>query len=122
MTQPKLVKTRIHGGTWEGVLAADAAPDLHLTQDGREVGRVELSAHPDQPGAWIVRAPIPAQAVGDGIQTFLIAMAGSGDALAQFSIMAGEPVDADLRAEVVLLRAELDLLKRAFRHHCVGSS
>ncbi|MFZ5749697.1 MAG: hypothetical protein ACOY5U_01375 [Pseudomonadota bacterium] len=43
---------------------------------------------------------------------------GSGGTLASFVVIGGAPVEADLRAEVELLRAELDLLKRAFRRHC----
>jgi hypothetical protein len=33
--------------------------------------------------------------------------------------MAGEVLSDDFRSEVSLLRAELDLLKRAFRRHCL---
>ena len=44
--------------------------------------------------------------------------AATGDALAHETIFAGELVEDDIRAEVSLLRAELDLLKRAFRRHC----
>ena len=36
----------------------------------------------------------------------------------QFTVIAGVPLDEDVRAEISLLRAELDLLKRAFRRHC----
>ena len=37
--------------------------------------------------------------------------------LAQFTLVAGQPLDEDIRAELSLLRAELDLLKRAFQRH-----
>ena len=36
--------------------------------------------------------------------------------------IAGEAVSDDLRAEVELLRAELDMLKRAFRRHCLETA
>ena len=35
------------------------------------------------------------------------------------SLLAGEALGDDIRAEVALLRAELDMLKRAFRRHCL---
>jgi hypothetical protein len=43
----------------------------------------------------------------------------TGETLAHFTIITGVPMEDDLRAEVDLLRAELDMLKRAFRRHCV---
>ena len=39
--------------------------------------------------------------------------------LASFTVVMGQPLDEDIRAEMALLRAELDMLKRAFRRHCV---
>ena len=52
-------------------------------------------------------------------QRFLIRNRGTGETLAHFTIITGVPMEDDLRAEVDLLRAELDMLKRAFRRHCV---
>ena len=37
-------------------------------------------------------------------------------------MITGEPLGDDIRAEVELLRAELDMLKRAFRRHCLETS
>ena len=42
--------------------------------------------------------------------------------LGDFTLMAGDAVADDLRAEVELLRAELDMLKRAFRRHCLETT
>ena len=39
--------------------------------------------------------------------------------LGSFSIVAGDALAEDIRAELTLLRAELDMLKKAFRRHCV---
>lgn len=44
-------------------------------------------------------------------------MAG-GVTLARFTLVAGQALEEDIRAELNLLRAELDLLKRAFQRHC----
>jgi hypothetical protein len=58
--------------------------------------------------------------LNDGVQTFVIQNAGQ--TLGSFSIVSGRPLDHDLRSEIDLLRAELDLLKRAFRRHCVETA
>lgn len=65
-----------------------------------------------------MRFRLPVERLSDGVQTFVIEDASTGDALAHETIFAGEVVDDDIRSEVSLLRAELDLLKRAFRRHC----
>ena len=53
------------------------------------------------------------------MQTVVIADAETGEAEATVSLVAGEALAGDLRAEIDLLRAELDMLKRAFRRHCL---
>lgn len=42
----------------------------------------------------------------------------SGEVLDRITLMSGAPLDEDIRAEVALLRDELEMLKRAFRRHC----
>jgi len=49
----------------------------------------------------------------------LIADQRSGETLNSFSIISGTPLDDDIRVEMDLLRAELDMLKKAFRRHCL---
>lgn len=110
----KLDRGRIEAGVWQGVLSdADAVPSIEAVTGGRSVEGVEVV--PGQKGEFTVRVPIPAWSLNEGVQTFVLR---SGDeTLAQFSLVAGEPLDQDLRAELTLLRAELDLLKRAFQRH-----
>jgi len=43
----------------------------------------------------------------------------TGGKLGSFTVIAGEALGDDIRAEMDLLRAELDMLKRAFRRHCL---
>ena len=62
---------------------------------------------------------MPQEAICDGVQTFAIREAASDEVLGSFTLIAGEALGDDLRAEVSLLRAELDMLKRAFRRHCL---
>jgi hypothetical protein len=113
-----LLQTRIVGGLWEGALSgvSGEAPLIEATHAGRVIEGVEVTPLPGKSGRHVVRVPIPAWAVNEGVQTILIRL---GEAvLAEVTLAAGQPADDDLRAEVSLLRAELDLLKRAFRRHC----
>lgn len=120
---PSLIRKRIINGEYEGVYIAEknevSAPLLELNHLGEIVGEVFASQIEDQEGSWLIRCKIPAETISDGIQTFLICKAGEITMLDSFSIVAGEPLEDDLRAEISLLREELDMLKRAFRHHCV---
>jgi hypothetical protein len=116
-TKMTLVQTRIAGGVWEGALsgAAGAAPLVEALQGGRAIEGVEVAPVRGQAGQFIVRVPIPAWALNEGVQTFVLQ--SDGATLAQFTLVAGQPLDEDIRAELSLLRAELDLLKRAFQRH-----
>ena len=109
----KLEPGRIAGGVWEAVLTAVDAPVIEALSSGRSIEGVTVEAGP--PGRFIVRVPIPAWAVNEGVQTILV-QAGN-KRLAVISLVAGEPLDEDIRAEVSLLRAELDLLKRVLQRH-----
>lgn len=126
MTKPQLVKARIQAGVWEGVLtvadAQDTPPELQITHLSQKIDGSTVVPQPDQPGTFIVKVPIPADLLTDGVQTFLITDKSSGVTLNSFSIVTGQPLETDIRAEVDLLREELDMLKRAFRRHCMETS
>jgi hypothetical protein len=115
-----LTKTRIHAGTWEGVLTgADTPPDITVTHNGQEIEGATLREDPQEEGQFRVAVPIPPELLSEGVQTFIISEPASGERLASFTVVTGQPLDEDFRAEMELLRAELDMLKRAFRRHCV---
>ncbi|MGH1353989.1 MAG: hypothetical protein ACRBBS_02760 [Thalassovita sp.] len=120
MSDLKLTKTRLFEGVWEGFLTSTgrAQPDLEVTHLNDPVLGLELTEDREH-GHWVVRVPVPVSALSDGVQTFLIRDKVSGEVLESFSILAGEALGDDIRAEVTLLREELDMLKRAFRRHCV---
>ena len=100
---------------------ADAPPDLRLTHQATPI--VGLQVIPlDAAGQFGVRAPIPVELISDGVQTFVISDAATGVTLDSFAILAGEALSEDIRAEMELLRAELDMLKRAFRRHCIETA
>lgn len=120
MTDSKLTKTRIRAGVWEGVLTgAVTQPALEVIHLEAAVPGVSIAAIPDRPSDWLVRVPIPVQLLTEGVQTFLIRDQATGARLEHFTIITGVAMEDDMRAEVDLLRAELDMLKRAFRRHCL---
>lgn len=119
MSQMTLTKTRLVGGVWEGVLTGPTAtPGLVVTHLNNPMPGIEVEPLRET-GHWAVRVPIPAEAISDGVQTFVVCDRATGARLAHFALIAGEPLSDDLRAEIDLLRAELDMLKSAFRRHCV---
>ena len=117
----KLTAKGLRAGVWEGELAGGAGvPKLDALHGDRALAGVEVAKLPGEAGRFAVRVPIPADALSDGVQSFLVCH--EGETLAQFAVIAGVPMEEDLRAEVEVLRAELDLLKRAFRRHCVETA
>jgi hypothetical protein len=122
MTEIKLTKTRIRAGVWEGVLTGPAEPAIEVLHLEHLVPGHSLTAIPDRPGEWLVRVPVPAELLTEGVQTFLIRNKASGETLEHFTIITGVAMEDDMRAEVELLRAELDMLKRAFRRHCLETA
>jgi hypothetical protein len=125
MSAYSLTKTRFREGLWEGLLIAGAEgappPEIAVTLRDQPVRGVTVT-ETSRPGRWVVEVPVPPEAVGDGVQTFLIRDAVTETALDSFTLIAGETLDDDIRAEVDLLRAELDMLKRAFRRHCLETT
>ncbi|WP_299355427.1 hypothetical protein [uncultured Shimia sp.] len=122
MSDWTLTKTRLFEGIWEGVLTragtGSAAPNLRVTFLDSPVHGVQVKEDAPQ-NRWVVRIPIPTEAIADGVQTFLISDGDSGALLDKITMISGEVLADDIRSEMDLLRAELDMLKRAFRRHCV---
>lgn len=122
MSEWTLTKTRLFEGVWEGVLSApepgESPPAIEVTHQQQPLAGVEMIARPDSDD-WVIRVPVPADRIADGVQTFVIRDSDNGTVLDSFSLVAGDALAYDLRAEMALLREELDLLKRAFRRHCL---
>lgn len=123
MSEITLTRMRLTGGVWEGILATAKGVKPRLTIRHRDelIGEPEVTAATlpgAPPGQWLVRFRLPLERIADGIQTFVVENAETGDALAHETIIAGDALNEDLHAEMDLLRAELDMLKRAFRRHC----
>ncbi|RYH01971.1 hypothetical protein EU805_12355 [Salipiger sp. IMCC34102] len=119
MTRLTLTKTTFSQGVWIGCLSgvAGEAPTLDLLLDAERLGAPVVTAEGE--GIFRVQVEIPADRLSDGVQTFVITTADDGTTLATISVVCGAPLADDIRAEIDLLRGELDMLKRAFRRHCV---
>ncbi|ARO13668.1 hypothetical protein BVG79_00310 [Ketogulonicigenium robustum] len=109
----KLIPTRIVDGVWEGVLSgALSQPHVVGVHLGSEVP-IDLSAQDE--GNYALRVEIPRAMLSSGTQTLTIRDAETGAELGHFVLPVGEQdVDA-AQVELAALRAELDLLKTAFR-------
>lgn len=112
MTRPELTPVRFENGLWLGHLQTDSQPKIAVHYRGEPVNDVQVTKA--QQG-WEVRIPVPVAALSDGVHCFVIVDADTSEKLGDFTIISGAPASDDLRAQVELLRAELDMLKRAFR-------
>ncbi|MBS9715391.1 hypothetical protein ACFFUT_14030 [Pseudohalocynthiibacter aestuariivivens] len=123
MVETTLTHTRTSEGVWEGLLVMGGdtppVPELKVTHLEKPIPEVSLTENPEKGGEWVLSFPIPVECLSDGVQTFLITDTRSGARLGSYTIVTGMALEDDFRAEVDLLRAELDMLKRAFRRHCL---
>jgi hypothetical protein len=122
MSDLTLTKTRLFEGVWEGQLTYEGEgnyqPEIEVTHLEKTIGNVQV-VQGQSATDWVVRVPIPPSVITDGVQTFLIRDKRADVTLDSFSLMSGDALGYDIRAEMVLLREELDMLKRAFRRHCL---
>jgi hypothetical protein len=125
MSNLKLTKTRLFEGVWEGQLThegeGNVQPSIEVTHLERGLPGVQVIEN-EEGGFWTVRVPIPAEVIADGVQSFLIRDKRAGVVLDSFALMSGDALGYDIRVEMTLLREELDMLKRAFRRHCLEAS
>ena len=100
MSTLTLTPTKMRRGVWEGVITNThpEKPQLSVTHLNKEVPVFELTENKEE-DLWLLQVPIPEEAIADG-----------------------EALGDDMRVEIELPRAEIDMLKRAFRRHCVETS
>jgi hypothetical protein len=123
MSNMILTKTRLRAGIWEGILSGcSAPPNINVLHLDAAIAGITVRAVTETQGAYLVQIPVPSALLNDGVQTFVIQDASTGDTLGSFAVIAGSALDDDILSEISLLRAELDLLKRAFRRHCVETA
>lgn len=122
MTDVTVHKTRMIEGVWEGVIEGTLgdAPNIQVTHVERVIEGVEVT--PEGKDKYRLRVTLPTTVLSDGVQSFVITNKETDTQIGSFVLLAGDALDDDIRAEVSLLRAELDMLKRAFRRHCVETA
>lgn len=112
----------VKAGVWSGLLNCDEKPGrVSLVHLGRVVAMGNISAAGE--GVWRIEAEIPPSSLSDGIQTLLLlADNDEGDApdpgaerLATLTLITGGLLNADIQAELTLLRGEVELIKREIR-------
>lgn len=112
--QMEITDLRIIRGLCSGrVQGADETPPA-LRLEAGEITETVPTPRADGDG-WVFEVALPMALISDGARAVVIVDAPSGAPLAQFALSVGEGLADDLRAEVEMLRAELDLLKAAFR-------
>lgn len=112
MTQTTLTPVRFENGIWEGALTSVTAPRVEVLYQGQSLSDIDVAPDGD---VWSLRISVPNTALSEGVHSFVVLDIPTGEKLGSFAIIAGTPAADDLLAEVDLLRAELDMLKRAVR-------
>ena len=125
MSAVTLTDSRIQGGIWQGVVhmarPGGGAPSFAVTCEGKPLPGLSARPTGTPPDTWRVEVPVPAEVLCDGLQILLVWETGTAEPIGHFSIVTGAVVDRDLVTEIDLLRAELEMLRRAFRQHCLDT-
>ena len=107
----------LHNGLYTAHLSLPGipadAPDLALQYLGEDLPDAHLVHLSDD--KWRLEVPILSNLLSDGVHTLLLVGDQGTDLLHSHVIASGTALSQDMRAELALMRAELDLLKRAFR-------
>ncbi|MEM6886714.1 MAG: hypothetical protein AAF636_01105 [Pseudomonadota bacterium] len=109
-------QSRLRDGVWECLLRARLRPQVaaHLHDKPLEPPQVEPAG---SDGLWRLTLTLPKDLLSDGAHTVVLTEGAASDPFGNIAILAGDVLASDLRAEVDLLRAELNMLKRMFRKH-----
>lgn len=119
MKMASLVESCVEAGVWTAVVDGDGS-GLAVVHEGRVLQG--LSAEPCGEGQTRLRLPLPVELIGGGPRALSLAQGGASAPVAHIIIFAGPPDAGDLAAEVAMLRAELDMLRAAFRRMHAGAA
>lgn len=111
----EVVIRRVENGEVHAVVASGARAVGLLLVLGERVLSEGVVATEGSEEARNVSFNIPGEVISDGVSLLEIKRKPTDDALATICIIAGQPLQHDLHHEVAMLRAELDMLKAAFR-------
>lgn len=115
----EIVDMRIRRGVCEGRVrgGGDGAPELRFEAGETVLAAPRVSADAE---GWVFALELPGALLDEGARSVLIFDAAADVQIGQFALSVGEALAEDLRAQVAQLRAELDLLKAAFRREMRG--
>lgn len=112
-----LIDSRVRDGLWTARIqgAIGQTPGLELILGDRTLAQADLTQEGKD---WLASCKLPAEILSDGVHVIAVRLAGTGEMLGQIVVQLGAQLPDNLQAELALLRAELDMLKAAFRRHC----
>lgn len=115
--QDELVVGRIKNGKLFASFRSkeNASTKLLLVARDTVLSESVVEGSPNASGFSDLTFQIPADVVSDGVILLEIKRTLTDEALGSATIIAGQPLEYDLHSEVAALRAELDMLKSAFR-------
>lgn len=115
----ELIDGTIRAGVWHGIVHAPGpeAPAIEIHHAGGTLQPRLVERIAGQAGRWRIDVALPAELLEDGMRSLLVVDVTSGRTLQTLTLSAGLPLPEDLIAEVASLRAELEVLKAAFRRH-----
>jgi hypothetical protein len=124
MDGESLIRVRLQGGRYEGLLtcADSAGTGIEAVHEGRVIAAATLSPDEDRQSSWRAAVDLPGEVIGEGVQVIALRSTTTGKVLDRITLMAGAPLDEDIRVELALLRDEVEMLKRAFRRHCAETA
>ncbi|MEL6582622.1 MAG: hypothetical protein AAFQ36_02215 [Pseudomonadota bacterium] len=104
-------------GTLKRRAANASAPLLELLARGEVVAVADPQPIESETDHFSFRFEVPGKVLTDGVLTLIVRAEGASEGLASVPVAVGEALDGDILAELDLLRAELDMLKKAFRQN-----
>lgn len=108
-----LARIALAHGRYVGELIAALPTRIEALLDGRVVAAAAPVACGQ--GRYRVALDLPATILSDGVSVISLRSERSGEVLDRVTVRAGDPDEDDLRAEIALIRDELEMLKHAFR-------
>jgi hypothetical protein len=121
MDDLSLTRIRLHGGRYEALCEGLKDSGIEAVHDGRVIAVAQTLPEEGTSGRARVLLDLPASIIGDGVQVVTIRATVTGSVLDRITLISGDPLDEDIRAELALLRDELEMLKHAFRRHCADT-
>ena len=116
-----LIDSRVRDGLWTARVEGGTrgVPGLELVLGDRTLAVAELT---QQGTGWLASCALPADILSDGVQVIAVRAAATGAMVGQIVLQLGAHLPDNMQADLALLRAELDMLKAAFRRHCLEKS